>query len=52
MDLSGLQYPPSNNHAAFERLTHRLFATRLSLPQLNGKNGQAQHGVDIVASAP
>lgn len=52
MDLSGLQYPPPTDHEAFERLTRRVFAERLSMPQLNGKTGQAQHGVDIVASGP
>ena len=31
-------------HAAFERLTRSVFAKRLSMPQLNGKIGQAQHG--------
>jgi tetratricopeptide (TPR) repeat protein len=49
MDLSGLQYPPPNDAPAFERLTRRVFARLLSMPQLNGRSGQEQHGADIFA---
>jgi tetratricopeptide (TPR) repeat protein len=50
-DQSGLQLPPPADWPAFERITRRVFARLLDDPltQLNGRSGQDQHGIDILA---
>lgn len=49
VELSDYQIPPPRNWQRFESLCHRLWREILRDPsaQKHGRQGQAQHGVDV-----